>query len=132
MRCPRARPAMRIASRGARAVLADDRGQQFALAVSRDAGDTDDLAAAHGEVDGAERLAGADRSAASDRSRTSSAGSPGVGRSRRVRGGSLPIIIRDRLATVSRAGSQRPVTLPARITVAREHSVRTSSSLWLM
>ncbi len=47
----------RVARRAA--VLADDRGQQFALAVSRDAGDTDDLAAAHGEVDGAERLPGA-------------------------------------------------------------------------
>ncbi len=48
------------------------------------------------------------------------------------RGGSAPIISRDRLALLSWRGSTSPVTRPARSTVQRWHSARISSSLWLM
>ena len=47
-------------------------------------------------------------------------------------GSSSPIIIRAIEAGVSLAGTQRPVTRPARSTVAEWQSSRISSSLWLM
>ena len=67
-----------------------------------------------------------------DKSRTTSMSAPASRAAPVARGGSAPIIRRDRLATVSARGSHTPVSLPPRSTVAREHSERTSSSLWLM
>ena len=46
--------------------------------------------------------------------------------------GAAPSIISDKLCAVSSAGTTTPVTRPPRSTVARVHSARTSSSLWLM
>jgi len=66
------------------------------------------------------------------RSRTASASAPSFAGFFSSRGGSAPIIIRERLAVVSWAGSQVPTTWPPRRTVHRWQSARISSSLWLM
>ena len=56
----------------------------------------------------------------------------GRGGARCRRGGSAPIIRRERLALVSLRGSTSPVTRPPRRTVQLWQSARISSSLWLM
>ncbi len=72
-------------------------------------------------------------SAGSVRFATTSASSPQAPAWRcRGCGSSPPIIIRASAAEDSCRGSHSPVTLPLRSTVARWHSARISSSLWLM
>jgi hypothetical protein len=101
------------------------------LAVARHTGDAHDLAGAHLE---AMSPAGPRRRVLRGRrqARTASTTAPGGAAAVLQRGGSAPIIRRDRLALVSCVGSTSPVTLPPRSTVQWWHSARISSSLWLM
>ena len=116
---------------GAR-VLAGERREQLLLPVAGHPGDPDDLARVDVERDVLERDAEAVDAQGRVSPRADSASAPTFAGRRSSRGGSAPIIMRERLAVLSCVGSQLATTRPPRSTVHWWQSARISSSLWLM
>ena len=134
-RAGRLRRQMRIASRVGDRSLAGERGQQLLLAVAGDAGDADDLAArAPSRRMSLERRAERIVGRAATARRRPARGSPrrALARWLRMRQVAADHHARQRCGGLARADRSVPVTLPPRSTVARSHSARISSSLWLM
>ena len=130
---PAALPSMTIGAFARRQALARQRRKQFVLTVAGDAGDADDLAAAHLERHLLRAACRADRPAASDSlwmtSRGTDALRPDAAFTSPI---SAPTIMRASDAAVSWRGSQVATFLPPRRIVAVSQSRFTSSSLWLM